>query len=212
MSEGRDETPVVRRRGGICAATALAAATFVVALLPLAAAPLSTIAGMDFWALLQRAGEQKHPLARVVARVASGEAGVQPAWKLPMLANGLRKQPLTCTITAYCERCPDGGGRLTRWGSPIRRGEVAADPRYWGPGSVVWIGDPINETLVVEDTGSAIKGPHRFDVCVTGNHSLCRTIGIRRSVTYVPLYRTRPQSRWGHKPKGWHPPVWLPEE
>lgn len=208
MSEARDEAPVARRRGWTSPAAATAAA-IAVAVLPLAAATLPTIAGMDFWALLQRASEQEHPLAEVVARVAAGEMGEQPAWKLPMLANGLRKQPLKCTITAYCERCPDGGGRITRWGSPIRRGEVAADPRYWGPGSVVWIGAPINETLVVEDTGSAIKGPHRFDVCATGNHTLCRTIGIQRNVTYVPLYRTPPYRRWGQKPKGWHPPIWV---
>jgi len=212
MIEARGETLQRRRWGLIWAAAAAAVAASVAALLPLAASPLPAIGGLDFWALLQRAEQHKHPLGLVVGRIMAGEAGQQPAWKLPMLANGLRKQPLTCTITAYCERCPDGGGRRTRWDSPIRRGIVAADPRYWGPGSVVWIGGPINETLVVEDTGSAIKGPNRFDVCATGNHQLCRTVGKLAHVTYVPLYRVPVQRSWGQKPKGWQPPLWLPEE
>ena len=150
----------------------------------------------------------KHPLVPVVERVLDGNWGRQPAWKLPMLVNGLNKEPETCTITAYCSECCDGGGRTTRWGSPVRRGICAADPDYWGPGSVIWIGPPVNEVCIVEDTGSAIQGPDRFDVCMEGAHDMCRKIG-KSTTTYVPLHRVPPKRRWGDKPDGWHPPVWV---
>lgn len=152
-------------------------------------------------------GHWTHPLVPVIKRIVTGEAGPQPAWKLPMLLNGLKKKPLWAKCTTYCEQCADGGGLWTRWGTRIRRGIVAADPRYWGPGSVVYIGPPVDEILIVEDTGSKIKGPHRFDVCVTGHHELCRTWGTFRAI-YVPLYRTPPRRRWGTKPAGWQPPTW----
>ncbi len=149
-----------------------------------------------------------HPLAPVVERVLEGNWRKQPEWKLPMLVNGLSKTPEECSITAYCSQCCDGGGRYTRWGSKVRRGICAADPDYWGPGSVVWIGPPVNEVCIVEDTGSAIKGPHRFDICMEGAHYMCERIGRSRTI-YVPLYRVEPTRRWGDKPKGWHPPVWV---
>lgn len=161
---------------------------------------------LRFWSLLFEAERNQHPLAPVVRDIVTGEAGPQPEWKLPMLVNGLRKKPLKATITAYSE-VELGGSRTTRWGSRLRRGICAADPRYWGPGSVIWIGDPIRETVIVEDTGGAIKGPHRFDYCGVGNYEFCKWIGLRRGVTYVPLYRV-PPGPWGTKPKGWHPPVW----
>lgn len=154
-------------------------------------------------------GEQieGHPLEPVVEGVLTGEYGDQPAWKLPMLVNGLRKGVEQCTITAYCSDCCDGGGTTTRWGSPVRRGICAADPDHWGPGSVIWVGPPVNEVLVVEDIGGAIQGPHRFDVCMEGAHYMCERIGISTTV-YVPLHRVPPTSQWGEKPEDWHPPVW----
>ena len=148
-----------------------------------------------------------HPLIPVVERLLDGEWYKQPPWKLPMLVNALQKDVLECEITAYCSQCADGGGQWTRWGSHVRRGICAADPKYWGPGSVVWIGPPVNEVVIVEDTGSAVKGPNRFDICMEGNHQMCIRIG-RRAATYVPLYRVPPKKRWGTKPAGWHPPVW----
>ncbi len=148
-----------------------------------------------------------HPLVPVIERVLEGDWRSQPPWKLPMLVNGLQKQPEECRITAYCSQCCDGGGRYTRWGSRVRRGICAADPAYWGPGSVIWIGPPVNEVVIVEDTGSAIKGPWRFDVCMEGNHDMCRRIG-RTDTICVPLYRVEPRRRWGDKPAGWQPPVW----
>lgn len=151
--------------------------------------------------------QKQHPLVPVIKRIVSGRAGKQPEWKLPMVLNGLRKQPLMAKCTTYCEKCPDGGGLYTRWGTHIRRGIAAADPRYWGPGSVIYVGPPVDEVLIIEDTGSKIRGPHRFDICVTGHHALCRLWGTFKTV-YVPLYRTAPRRRWGVKPAGWHPPVW----
>lgn len=149
----------------------------------------------------------QHPLARVAYRILSGEADKQPPWKLPLVLHGLSKQPRTALCTTYCERCPDGGGTRTRWGTRLRRGIVAADPRWWGPGSVVYIGPPVDEVVTVEDTGSAVKGQYRFDVCVTGHHALCSSWGRFRAVC-VPLYWTPPRRRWGCKPAGWQPPVW----
>ncbi len=148
-----------------------------------------------------------HPLAPVVERVFENGWRKQPDWKLPMLVNGLNKSPEDCTITAYCSQCCDGGGTMTRWGSHVRRGICAADPDYWGPGSVIWMGPPVNAVLIVEDTGGAIQGPHRFDVCMEGAHHMCRRIGYSDTI-YVPLHRVPPTSRWGQKPDGWHPPVW----
>jgi len=149
----------------------------------------------------------EHPLVPVVERVLEGDWQKQPAWKLPMLVNGLGKSPEACTITAYCSQCCDGGGRYTRWGSKVRRGICAADPAYWGPGSVIWVGPPVNEVCIVEDTGGAIKGPNRFDICMEGAHEMCNRIG-RSTTIYVPLHRVPPTRNWGDKPRGWHPPVW----
>ncbi|MCX7599760.1 MAG: 3D domain-containing protein [Armatimonadetes bacterium] len=149
----------------------------------------------------------QHPLTQVAYRILAGKAGKQPPWKLPLVLHGLSKQPRAARCTTYCERCPDGGGTRTRWGTRLRRGIVAADPRWWGPGSVVYIGPPVDEVLIVEDTGGAVKGQYRFDVCVSGHHALCSSWGRFRAVC-VPLYWTPPRVRWGCKPAGWQPPVW----
>ena len=147
-----------------------------------------------------------HPLLPYIRNLINGVYGDQPRWKLPMLLKGLSQKPSDAVITAYCELDHDGGGCYTRWGTHIRRGICAADPRYYGPGTVVWIGEPINESLIVEDTGSAIKGENRFDVCVTGHHALCDEIGKRHS-TFLVLYKVPPQRNWGDKPCGWEPPI-----
>ncbi len=148
----------------------------------------------------------EHPLTSVIEDIFDECWHSQPAWKLPMLVNGLQKEAEECHITSYCSGCPDAG-RTTRWGSPARQGIAAADPKYWGPGSVIWMGPPINKVLIIEDIGGAIKGPHRFDVCMEGAHHMCRKIG-RRDTIYVPLHRVPPTSNWGRKPDDWEPPVW----
>jgi 3D (Asp-Asp-Asp) domain-containing protein len=172
-----------------------------------AAAGTSDLAAEHSWLPWPTVWPAEHPIAPVVERVLEGNWRKQPAWKLPMLVNGLNKEPEECTITAYCSECLDGGGGRTRWSSPVRRGICAADPDYWGPGSVVWIGPPVNEVCVVEDIGGAVQGPHRFDVCMEGAHDMCYEIGISSTI-YVPLHRVPPRHRWGVKPDGWQPPVW----
>ena len=119
---------------------------------------------------------------------------------------GLQNEPRKAKVTAYSSRCPDGGGPRTRWGTRVRRGICAADPRYWGPGSVIWMDEPINSVLIVEDTGSAIKGRDRFDVSFATDAAACRRFGVRR-LTYVPLYVAAPTRRWGTKPANWAPPA-----
>lgn len=211
MSDASDNAPTALRplrrtivALGLCAVVAVLG-MYAAAMVP----PIQEVAGISVWVLLGRAEQARHPLATVVRRVIDGEQGEQPPWKLPMLVNALRKTPLEATITAYTELDP-GCTTRTAWGSSVRRGIVAADRRYWGAGSVVWIGPPICETLIVEDVGSAIKGPHRFDVCLPGDLAAARAIGLRRHVTYVPLHREPPRRHWAAKPNNWHPPVWKP--
>lgn len=206
------DKPLTARRRRRAAAVALCVCAVVVISWTAATAvisPIREVAGINFWVLLGKAEDAKHPLATVVRRLIAGELGKQPPWKLPMLVNGLRKRPLEATITGYTELDP-GCNTRTAWGSRVRRGIAAADRRYWGPGSVVWIGPPIAETLIVEDVGSAIKGAHRFDVCLPGNRDAARGLGLRRGVTYVPLHREPPERHWSAKPKTWHPPIWKP--
>lgn len=198
-----DDRAGARARSAILA---LVLGAMILALALPAIAATSDLAGEHSWLPWPDIWPADHPLSEVVERVLLADWRAQPDWKLPMLVNALAKEPEECKITAYCSGCHDAGHR-TRWSSPVRRGICAADPKYWGPGSVVWVGPPINEVLIVEDTGGAIKGPHRFDVCMEGSHEMCAQIGVR-TTTYVPLHRVPPTSRWGKKPAGWEPPVW----
>lgn len=67
---------------------------------------------------------------------------------------------------AYVASGPNQGKRkivgLTSSGTKARKGTIAADTRYYPYGTVVKI--PGYGKGVVEDIGSAIKGPHRLDV------------------------------------------------
>lgn len=148
----------------------------------------------------------KHILAGVIRKMWSGEFGDQPEWRLALLIQGLQHEPTTAKVTAYSTRCPDGAGPRTRWGTRVRRGICAADPRYWGPGSVVWVDAPLYNILIVEDTGSAIKGPHRFDVSFADDAAACRRFGVRK-LTYVALHAVPPRRSWGTRPSSWTPPA-----
>ncbi len=147
-----------------------------------------------------------HPLVDVIQKLQAGEFGKQEAWRLPLLLRGLHEEPRTARLTAFSSRCPDGGGSGTRWGTRVREGICAADPRYWGPGSVIYVDEPVNLMLIVEDTGSAVRGRDRFDVCFGDDAGACADFGVQRGV-YVPLYVVPPTRSWGTKPEGWHPPV-----
>ena len=62
---------------------------------------------------------------------------------------------LHATATAYCQR------GLTKDGTPVHEGVIAADPRVLPLGTVVHLHVPelsLSGTYTVRDTGSAIKG------------------------------------------------------
>ena len=145
-------------------------------------------------------------MAAVARKAIAGEFGDLPEWRLMLLLSGIGKEVVSAKVTAYSSRCPDGGGPRTRWGTRVRRGICAADPRHWGPGSVLWFGPPVEQMVMVEDTGGAIKGRHRFDISLGTNTAACRRFGVRR-VSYIPLYQAPPSRNWGTKPKGWIPAV-----
>ncbi|HEY3396931.1 MAG TPA: 3D domain-containing protein [Armatimonadota bacterium] len=147
-----------------------------------------------------------HPLEGVIAAMRSGKSTETRDWVLPLLVEALAKPMRDAHITGYSSRDADGGGPYTRWGTRTRWGICAADGRYWGPGSVIWMGDPVNQVLVVEDTGGAIKGQNRFDVCTGDNPASSARIGSRHA-NYVPLYVAPTRSNWGGKPDDWRPPV-----
>lgn len=147
-----------------------------------------------------------HPLAKVICKAVAGEFGKLPDWWLSLLTQGLQSEVREARMTAYSSRCPDGGGSWTRWGTRVRNGICAADPRYWGPGSVIWVCDPVAQLLIVEDTGSAVKGRDRFDICLGSDAEACERFGVQR-LQYIPLYVAEPRRNWGDKPDGWVPPA-----
>jgi 3D (Asp-Asp-Asp) domain-containing protein len=146
-----------------------------------------------------------HPLRRIVEKEAQGLFGAQPKWRLPLLINGLCQSPRAARMTAFSSNCPDGGGSRTRWGTRVRRGICAADPRYWGPGTVIWVDKPVEQILVVEDTGSAIQGRDRFDICFGTDAAQCSRFGVQRLVYYT-LHKVAPKGSWGTRPRSWQPP------
>ena len=168
-----------------------------------ASADLPMVTEADPPPAFQRAPVE-HPLADLVTYLASPAAHNQPPWKRTLARLALNKRPQYARVTAYCPRC---GGSGTRWGTKTRPGIAAADPAYWGPGSIVWVGPPVGMIVTVEDTGGAVKGKHHFDVVVSTDHRECSKVGVRRNVVCVELYRAAPRSRWGRKPAGWHPPL-----
>jgi 3D (Asp-Asp-Asp) domain-containing protein len=167
--------------------------------------PQVEAAGLVSHLVMPPGANPEHPLWKVVRKMWAGEFGQQPPWRLALLLQGLKHEPRTARATAYSSFCC-GGGTKTRWGTKPRPGICAADPRYWGPGSAIWVGEPVNSTLIVEDTGSAIKGPNRFDVCFGDDVAACYRFGVR-DVQYVPLYRAPTKRRWPTKPADWTPPV-----
>ena len=147
-----------------------------------------------------------HPLEGYIAYIRAGKSTETRDWVLPLLIKGLAIPVREARITGYSSRDSDGGGCTTRWGTHTRWGICAADPAYWGPGTVIWMGDPVNQVLVVEDTGSAIKGKDRFDVCVGDDRASSERMGCRHA-NYVPIYAAPPRSSWGDKPDDWRPPA-----
>lgn len=108
-----------------------------------------------------------------------------------------------------------GGGSTTAWGINITRDAlrhhvIAADRRYYGPGSIVYIkaiknshgnivwppdGSP-GRLMIVADVGGAIKGPYRFDICVAGLWNRYRNVDAHHGGEVFVVYRV-PIQRWG---------------
>lgn len=85
----------------------------------------------------------------------------------------------TAKVTAYCAKCssPD----ITRSGKKLQSNYCAADPRYWKPGTVIKFGAPVNKSYTIEDTGSAIRGRDRFDLCLSvSGKCKCNGFGVKR--------------------------------
>lgn len=68
----------------------------------------------------------------------------------------------TAKCTAYCSKCPDGG-YSPAVAYKFKVGTCAADLRYHKRGSRVNIG---GKWYVINNTGGAIKGRDRFDICL----------------------------------------------
>ena len=171
------------------------------------AAPADGAAPMlDSHLYASRRLDSDHPLPSVILKMMRGEFGRQPAWRLALLIQGLNQEPRVARMTAYSTRCVDGGGPRTRWGSPVRLGICAADPRHWGPGSVIWVDEPLYKMLIVEDTGGAVKGRDRFDISFADDARAARRFGVRR-LQYIPLHIVPPRRNWGRKPADWTPPT-----
>jgi 3D (Asp-Asp-Asp) domain-containing protein len=76
----------------------------------------------------------------------------------PALAAPLR----TARVTAYCSACNTPRHSDTGRYGRLKKGDIAADPRYWKAGTRIYI-EGIG-VCRVRDTGGAIKGRNRFDV------------------------------------------------
>ena len=108
----------------------------------------------------------------------------------------------TARLTAYCKKCPDGGGPRTRTEELVGEGGVAADPRYWGPGSIVEIKLKSGWTRRrVNDTGGAIKGKWRFDLGFS-NHRMCTRLSGKRQVRVILWKAPVPVRKWPNLGKG----------
>ena len=82
---------------------------------------------------------------------------------LTMVALTHRAPPMRVAhVTAYCAACNtprhSDKGRYGR----LKKGDIAADPAYWKPGTRIYIVG-IGKCRV-RDTGGAVNGKDRFDV------------------------------------------------
>ena len=93
--------------------------------------------------------------------------------------------PAKCT--AYCSKCDTSG--VTRSGKKLGAAYCAADRNYWKPGTKIYF-PKLNKTYTIEDTGGAVKGKHRFDLCL-GNVSKCKcnNFGVKK-LQYKVVYKS----------------------
>ena len=89
-----------------------------------------------------------------------------------------RAQHLNATATAYCDR------GVTKDGTPVHEGIIAADPRVLPLGSIVHVHVPelaISGIFTVRDTGSAVKG-RIVDIVASPRFDLRAPFGFRAPV------------------------------
>jgi len=109
-----------------------------------------------------------------------------------------------------------GGGNVTAWGintenDTYKQYLVAADRRYYGAGSIVYIkaikdshgnqiwprdGSP-GRLMIVADVGRAIKGRYRFDISVAGQWDYYERYDAKWNIQVFVVYRTPVRSAWG---------------
>ena len=135
-------------------------------------------------------------------RVWTNSLSDQPEWKVRAANNALLRIAngedvvRTGKFTAYCSGCDHTG--ITRSGKRLSRGYAAADKRHWKIGhATIWVGTPSkklnkrfgpwNVSKDLEDTGGAIKGRHRFDICFGFvDKCRCNEFGVRK-IRYIKL-------------------------
>ena len=143
-------------------------------------------------------------------------------WGAPFIQYAKRKgrivrSGLTTFYAPSVQGDGPGGGFTTAWGINLNDSYfyhhiVAADRKYWGAGSIVYIkaikdskgnviwpqDDSPGRLMVVCDTGSAIKGPYRFDISVINQWPRYREYDGHWKIEVIPIYRTPVQRRgWG---------------
>ena len=102
---------------------------------------------------------------------------------LSLLSYGVMSSPAmrTAKCTAYCSKCPDGGYSKSV-AYKFKIGTCAADLRYHKRGSKVNIG---GKWYVINNTGGAIKGRDRFDICLGQPKKCnCNKFGVKRLQYY----------------------------
>ena len=141
-------------------------------------------------------------------------------WGEPFIQYALKQGRIVRSgVTTFYAPSREGdaldGGNMTAWGINIetdtyRHHLVAADPDYYGPGSIVYIkaikdsqghqiwpqdGSP-GRLMIVADTGSAIQGPYRFDISVAGQWENYKRYDAKWNIEVFAVYRT-PKTSWG---------------
>ncbi len=130
---------------------------------------------------------------------ALADPGLNP-WKRELLTSACSGPGVvahTATMTSYCSACHDWPVLETATERGLHPHCAAADRSYWriAPHSqrraVIWADIPDAwggpRLITLNDTGGAIRGPHRFDIC-RGTVSTCRCNAWgRRHITYIAL-------------------------
>jgi 3D (Asp-Asp-Asp) domain-containing protein len=146
------------------------------------------------WALVIEFDSSSFGQPTRAASPAKVKAAAKTSLPLPKRQSGPEWQPLKMRLTAYCNEGPSGcriccgkwaPHNKTASGKTPRVGMVAADSKLLPFGSRVKI--PELGEFVVEDTGSAIKGP-RLDIffgTAPGSHQRALEFGVKNVTVWV---------------------------